>query len=198
MSNSPRHRRRHYSRHGRSESSYERSPDRRRDAASQPHRGADDVNGNAPTVLIKPGAPGGRYIPPAKLRLLMAEANLSLDKASKEYQRVEWDKLKKALNGNINKLNISNIKTIIPELIHLNLIRGRGLFCRAIMRAQAFSPTFTPVYAALVAVINTKLPLVGELLVTRLVVQFRKAFRRDQKALCLATTSFLAQLTNQR
>ena len=32
----------------------------------------------------------------------------------------------------------------------------RGLLARSIMQAQAASPTFTHVYAALVAVINTK------------------------------------------
>ena len=39
----------------------------------------------------------------------------------------------------------------------------------------------TPVFAALVAVINTKLPQVGELVVTRLVSQFRRSFKRNDK-----------------
>lgn len=37
-----------------------------------------------------------------------------------------------------------------------NLVRGRGLLCRSIMKSQMASPTFTPTYAALVAVLNTK------------------------------------------
>ena len=49
------------------------------------------------------------------------------------------------------------------------------------MKAQAASLPFTPVYAALVAVVNTKFPQVGALLCTRLVVQFRKAYRRNDK-----------------
>ena len=32
----------------------------------------------------------------------------------------------------------------------------RGVLCQSIMRAQAASPTFTHVYAALVAILNTK------------------------------------------
>ena len=52
-----------------------------------------------------------------------------------------------------------------------NLIRGRGLFCRSLMKSQLASPAFTPVYAALVAVINTKLPEIGELLLHRVVTQ---------------------------
>ena len=55
-----------------------------------------------------------------------------------------------------------------------NLIRGRGLFCRSLMKSQAASPAFTPVYAALVAVVNSKLPELGELLCNRLVAQVRR------------------------
>ena len=38
---------------------------------------------------------------------------------------------------------------------------------RAVMKAQLASPGFTHIYAALVAVVNTKLPEVGELLLKR-------------------------------
>jgi pre-mRNA-splicing factor CWC22 len=49
------------------------------------------------------------------------------------------------------------------------------------MKAQAASLPFTPVFAALIAIINTKLPQVGELVLTRLVSQFRRAFKRNDK-----------------
>lgn len=52
-----------------------------------------------------------------------------------------------------------------------NLIRGRGVFCRSIMKSQLASPTFTPTYAALVAIINTKFPEIGELLLKRVISQ---------------------------
>lgn len=138
---------------------------------------------------------GGTYIPPARLRALQAQIT---DKSSKEYQRMAWEALKKSINGLINKVNVSNIKYIVPELFNENLVRGRGLFCRSIMKAQAASLPFTPIYAAMVAIVNTKLPQVGELLVTRLVVQFRKAFKRNDKAVCLSSTTFLAHLVNQQ
>ncbi|KAF9641651.1 MIF4G-like type 3 [Lasiodiplodia theobromae] len=138
---------------------------------------------------------GGTYIPPARLRALQAQIT---DKTSKEYQRMAWEALKKSINGLINKVNVSNIKFIVPELFNENLIRGRGLFCRSIMKAQAASLPFTPIYAAMAAIVNTKLPQVGELLVTRLVVQFRKAFKRNDKAVCLSSTTFLAHLVNQQ
>jgi len=137
---------------------------------------------------------GGAYIPPARLRMMQEQIT---DKSSVEYQRIAWEALKKSINGLINKVTASNIKAILPELFGENLVRGRGLFCRSIMKAQAASMPFTPVYAAIVAVVNTKLPQIGELLITRLIVQFRKAYKRNDKTTCLATTTFIAHLTNQ-
>jgi pre-mRNA-splicing factor CWC22 len=66
------------------------------------------------------------------------------------------------------------------------------------MKAQMLSLVFTPTFAALASVVNTKLPMVGELLVTRLVSQFRRSFKRNDKPVCHATAMFLAHLVNQR
>lgn len=138
---------------------------------------------------------GGTYIPPARLRALQAQIT---DKTTKEWQRMAWEALKKSINGLINKANSPNLKQIVPELFQENLVRGKGLFCQSIMKAQAASLPFTHIYAAMVAIVNTKLPAVGELLVKRLVLRFRKAFRRNDKAVCLSTTTFIAHLTNQQ
>jgi len=81
-------------------------------------------------------------------------------------------------------------------------------------KAQAASSPFTPVFAALVAIINTKLPQVGELILTRLISQFRRAFKRNDKVssirfyslryldsmaqiVCHLAATFLAHLVNQ-
>lgn len=122
---------------------------------------------------------GGVYVPPARLRAMQQAA--AADKSSPEYQRLSWDALRKSITGIVNRVNIANIKQVVPELFAENLIRGRGLFARSIMKAQAASLPFTPVFAALVAIINTKLPQVGELVLTRLVSQFRRAFKRNDK-----------------
>ena len=87
---------------------------------------------------------------------------------------------------------------IVPELFGENLIRGKGLYCRSIMKAQAASLPFTPIYAALTAIVNTKIPSIGELLLTRLIIQFRKAYRRNDKAVCLSSTTFIAHLCDQQ
>ncbi|KAJ5893270.1 hypothetical protein N7495_004961 [Penicillium taxi] len=138
---------------------------------------------------------GGTYIPPARLRALQAQIT---DKTSKEYQRMAWEALKKSINGLINKVNVANIKYIVPELFGENLVRGRGLFCRSIMKAQAASLPFTPIYAAMVAIVNTKLPQVGDLLLSRLIIQFRKAFKRNDKAVCFSSSTFIAHLCNNQ
>lgn len=140
---------------------------------------------------------GGTYVPPAKLRALQAQIT-DIDKTSPEYQRMTWDALKKSLNGLVNKVNTANIKHIVPELFKENLIRGRGLFCKSIMRAQSASLSYTAIYAAMAAVVNSKLPSVIELLVHRLVLQFRKSKRRNDKKVCVSSTTFLAHLVNQQ
>jgi pre-mRNA-splicing factor CWC22 len=135
----------------------------------------------------------GVYMPPHKLRALQAAIT---DRSTKEYQRMAWDALKKSINGLVNKVNTANIKFVVPELFNENLERGRGLFCQSLLKAQHASLPFTPIYACLVAICNTKLPRVGELLVKRLIMRFRKGFKRNDKAVCLSSTMFLAHLVN--
>lgn len=138
---------------------------------------------------------GGAYIPPA--RLAMMQRSIS-DKSSEAFQRVTWEALKKSLNGLINKVNVSNLKDIVIELFGENLIRGKGLLVKACLKAQASALPFTPVYAALISILNTKLPDIGELTLKRLIVQFRRSYKRNDKAQCLASVMFLAHLVNQR
>lgn len=147
------------------------------------------------TVDLLTSKTGGAYIPPAKLRLLQAEIT---DKSSAAYQRIAWEALKKSIHGYINKVNVDNIGIITRELLKENIVRGRGLICRSIIQAQAASPTFTHVYAALVSVINSKFPNIGELLLKRLVIQFKRGFRRNDKMVCLSASRFIAHLVNQR
>jgi len=112
---------------------------------------------------------GGAYIPPAKLRLMQQQIT---DKTSIEYQRISWEALKKSINGLINKVNVANIAIIVRELFKENLIRGRGLLCRSIIAAQTASPTFTHVYATLVAICNTKVFHSNDLLIISFLLLF--------------------------
>ncbi|KAE8680715.1 MIF4G domain-containing protein / MA3 domain-containing protein isoform 3 [Hibiscus syriacus] len=124
------------------------------------------------------GRSGGVYIPPFKLARMMKETQ---DKSSVEYQRLTWDALKKSINGLVNKVNATNIQNIVPELFAENLIRGRDLPFRSCMKSQMASPGFTDVFAALVAVVNTKFIEVGDLLLRRIVLRLKRAYKRNDK-----------------
>lgn len=136
----------------------------------------------------------GVYVPPAKLKALQAAI---ADKTGAEYQRLAWEALKKSIHGLVNKVNIPNIAQVVRELFKENIVRGRGLLCRSIMQAQLFSPTFTNVYASLISVINTKFPQIGELLLKRLILQFRTSYKQNKKDQCIGSCKFIAHLINQ-
>eukprot|EP00271_Cylindrocystis_brebissonii_P023040 TRINITY_DN9221_c0_g1_i2.p1 TRINITY_DN9221_c0_g1~~TRINITY_DN9221_c0_g1_i2.p1 ORF type:complete len:726 (+),score=168.69 TRINITY_DN9221_c0_g1_i2:311-2488(+) len=203
---------RHSDRHSRHRDKSERElvtsqPNGSRKDSKDPSSAVNGAGGNDGQSAVPPGKPavaptaaaagrtGGVYIPPFKLAQMMKEAS---DKSSPEYQRMTWDALRKSINGLVNKVNASNIKNILPELFSENLVRGRGLFARSCMKSQMASPSFTPIFAALVAVVNTKFPDLGRLLLVRTILQFRRAFKRNDKPVLLATTRFIAHLVNQQ
>ena len=132
---------------------------------------------------------------PACLHALQAQAGQ--DKTSPEYQRLLWDALWKSITGIVNRVNVMNIKHVVLELFSENLIRGWGLFARSVMKTQVASLLYMPIFAALVSIINMKLPQVGELVLHRLISQFCKSFKRNDKILCHSTTTFIAHLVNQ-
>jgi pre-mRNA-splicing factor CWC22 len=65
---------------------------------------------------------GGAYIPPAKLRLMQQQ--MAQNKSSEEYQRMDWELLKKHIHGRVNKVNVGNIVVVVRELLQKNVIRG--------------------------------------------------------------------------
>lgn len=149
------------------------------------------------------------------------QEQMSHDSANPVWQRLQWEALRKSINGLVNKvcecnllaclvskhsrsrvsfscvsflsrevahllhfnlqINTGNITNLVPEFFAENLIAGRGLLCRSIMKAQLASANFSHVYAAVISVINTKMPEIGELLLKRLVAQFRRAYKRNDK-----------------
>lgn len=175
---------------------YAENPAREKKMASSSREDKENKSTEKPvnpsTLMTKTG---GAYIPPGKLRLM--QANIT-DKSSAEYQRIAWEALKKSIHGHINKVNTSNIGIVARLLFKENIIRGRGLLTRSIIQAQAASPTFTNVYASLVAIINSKFPNIGELLLKRVVIRFKRAYKRNDKTVCLTSSTFIAHLINQR
>eukprot|EP00835_Amoeboradix_gromovi_P001024 NODE_40_length_29852_cov_0.370215.p3 type:complete len:515 gc:universal NODE_40_length_29852_cov_0.370215:545-2089(+) len=132
------------------------------------------------------------YQAPSRVKIIVPD-----DPSDELYQKHHWKILRKSINGLINKLNRNNITEIVPLLIDLNLVRGSGLLCKSLMKSQQLSLLFTPVYSSCVAILNSKFPSIGELLIKRLVIQFKKSYKRQQKPYCLAITTFIAHLTNQ-
>ncbi|XP_044072063.1 pre-mRNA-splicing factor CWC22 homolog [Siniperca chuatsi] len=177
------------------------SDHRRRGRSASPPTDREPVAADQPPVKKKKEEldpiltrTGGAYIPPAKLRMMQQQIT---DKSGLAYQRMSWEALKKSINGLINKVNVSNIVMIIQELLQENIVRGRGPLARSVLQAQAASPIFTHVYAAVVAIINSKFPQIGELILKRLILTFRKSYRRNLKQQCLTASKFVAHLINQ-
>jgi pre-mRNA-splicing factor CWC22 len=56
---------------------------------------------------VEMGRGGGVYIPPFRLKQMMAEA--ADDKNSEQYQKMMWEALRKTLNGIINKVQHSSL-----------------------------------------------------------------------------------------
>lgn len=137
---------------------------------------------------------GGIYIPPFKMRRI--EAKLASNKKSEAYQRLQWEALRKSINGPINKVNKHNITEIVVELFNENIVRGRGLLCRCIMKSQVSSPSFTNVYCALICIINTKIPEIGDLLCRRVISQFQRSYKRNDKLSLKCIVKFIAHLIN--
>lgn len=135
---------------------------------------------------------GGVYVPPAKLKALMAEVELEQD--SEEYQKLQWETLKKKINSIINRVNKGNIKIMVIELFKLNLFRGRGALCKSLISSQQLSTAYTDVYSSLVSVLNSKIPEVGNLLIRRLIVRYKRLLKREDKYGCRAVLTFLSDL----
>lgn len=152
-----------------------------------------DASAPSSSIDLAAAGKGGMYVPPH-----LRASSVPQDKNDPVYQRFSWEVGRKSIVGNVNKVNSANLALILPELFSANLVRGRGLLCRAIMKAQMTSPGFTHVYAALIAVVNTKLPEIGELLVKRVVAQFRRAYKRNNKVVAVGLAKFIAHLVNQQ
>ena len=90
------------------------------------------------------GRSGGAYVPPFKLAQMMRD-NVR-DASRSRVPKITWEALKKSINGLVNKINASNVKNIVPELFSENLVRGKGLFARSVMKSQMASPQFSPVF----------------------------------------------------
>ena len=113
-----------------------RSPPRRRRRSTSPstidankHRdettkSLDDkkkTEQTTPVDLLR-SKTGGAYIPPAKLKQMQEQI---ANKNSEQYQRMNWERIKKKIHGQVNKVNVGNIVDVVRELLQENIIRGK-------------------------------------------------------------------------
>jgi len=156
------------------------------------------VKGRNSAAMLEVIDGGGVYMPPAKRRQMLEAQRAAMKDDSNLVQRQTWQDQKRVVHGTINRLNESTIKPLIHDLFQgVNILRLRGVLARSLLQAAATSPLFSNVYAALVAVLNTKLPEVGELVVKRAILGFRRHYRRKEKAQCLAMAIFIGHLFHQ-
>lgn len=116
---------------------------------------------------------------------------------NEDQQQNNFKTLEKSINRLLNQVSRENIKEIVVEFFKLNILRGKGLFVRKLILNQLSSNNYTPIFSSLVAVINSKIPEIGELLATRLVLQFRKYYKNRDVENCKKTSEFISQLANQ-
>ncbi|CBH18085.1 hypothetical protein, conserved [Trypanosoma brucei gambiense DAL972] len=119
-----------------------------------------------------------RYIPPHRKRASEVESGNSKGPGDETVQHEAWRALGRSITGIVNRVSGENVELSATELFRENIIRGRGLLCRSLMRAQLVNPDITNVLAALVSRVNKEVSTVGALLCKRLVVQWRRLHRR--------------------
>lgn len=140
-----------------------------------------------------------KYIPPAKQRELEKQKlqSLTLDiNEDEQLQQNYFLKSKKKIISVINKITLENIQEMIFEAFSINLIRFRGLLIDEIIQHQIHSNSYTAIYTSFICVINSKIPEIGKLLLTRLVLNFRKYYKSNDKEKLISTLNFISNLLN--
>lgn len=121
------------------------------------------------------------------------------DRSSAYYLVKHWDAYRKRISNLVNHVTADSIKVVVAALLKDNMSDGAGVFTSACLKAQMVAaPEMTPVFAALVAKLNSTVHDIGQLVLKRLLMHWRRAFKRNDKHVLLKATKFLAHLLNQQ
>lgn len=112
-------------------------------------------------------------------------------------QQLLWLALRESIDSDLKRLSAHNVAEVSVLLFKVNVRRGRGLLCRAIMKRLLENSADAPLLASLLCIINSKLPEVGETLVARVIVQFKNAYVENNRLLVDSTLLFLCELVLQ-
>ncbi|CDF33288.1 unnamed protein product [Chondrus crispus] len=168
---------------------------------SHPHRPPRPHRRRPPQLPLRPQPPADRpYVPPFRRARLKASHFPRKDMApgSEPRQRDDWNRLVKTIHGDINRVSEDNISEIAKSLLRVNIFRARGILCKTLLRVQLGSPPLAPILASLISVLNTRVPAVIDLLVSRLIAQLGNAYDVQDRSLCFATAKFMAALCNHQ
>jgi pre-mRNA-splicing factor CWC22 len=121
------------------------------------------------------------------------------DRSSAYYLVKHWDAYRKRISNLVNHVTVENVKLVAAALLKDNMYDGAGVFVSSCLKAQMVAPPeMTPVFAALVAKLNSSVHDIGHLVLKRLLMHWRRALRRNDRHVLLKATKFLAHLLNQQ
>jgi pre-mRNA-splicing factor CWC22 len=166
------------------------------DNGTPPPAVVDDENTRAKRAFER-----GLYLPPAKRRQFeeIQQEKVEEEPYGSVAQLSSWEEERKVINGTINRLNDRTIKPLLHDLFDkVNLVRMRGVLAKALLQATLVSAQrYGAVYAAALSVLHSKLPEVGDLVVQRAILHFRRSYQRKDKPGALAMTLLLGHLFHQ-
>ncbi|KAL0207834.1 hypothetical protein P9112_010421 [Eukaryota sp. TZLM1-RC] len=97
--------------------------------------------------------------------------------STRSEQEQAWKHLTKTITGILNKVSADNIPDVLPQLLSVNLIKGRGILTSRIIQACESATALTPVYATLLALINSVFPSIGRLAIQRILIRVQKSLK---------------------
>lgn len=113
-------------------------------------------------------------------------------------QRENWNSLRRAIHASIDELDSKNIPETAKKLLSVNILRGQGLLCRYLIQTALRDAKKCSLYAAVTCVLSSQFPEIGELLVVRLAVLFKKAYIGNNYSQVSTCTVFICELTLQK
>lgn len=113
-------------------------------------------------------------------------------------QRKEWVRLRELIDMLVSKVTTENIQTTSIQLFGVNLVRGRGLLVRSVMESVLATPQKCSVLAALVSILNSKIPEIGEIAGARVVALLKKAYVENKRQVFRKSLLFLCHLLLQK
>lgn len=113
-------------------------------------------------------------------------------------QRKLWLQLRRTIGKHVARANKSNVKHVSIKLFETNVVRGRGILARAILANVLTEPDKHAVFALLVAVLNLKVPQIGELVAARTVALWKYLYMKNDCTRIFRVLLFLCELIKQK